>query len=85
MFSMKTALISGLAMASFAFGAAHASDPNEFTLEPMGIGSTSTVVYSPETYTTSTSTITQTTTGANGFQDVDINDYLIQDNNTNSQ
>lgn len=84
MISMKTVLITGLALAPFAFGAAHASDPDEFTLEPVGIGSTSTVIYSPETYTTGTSTIvTQpTNSGNSGFQDVDINDYLIQDNGT---
>ncbi len=85
MFSMKTALITGLALAPFAFGAAHASDPDEFTLQPVGIGSTSTVIYSPETYSTGSTIVTQPTVNSSGFQDVDINDYLIQDTNTNSQ
>ena len=86
MISMKTVLVTGLALAPFAFGAAHASDPDEFTLQPIGVTSTSTVIYSPETYTTGTSTIvTQpVNTGTSGFQDVDINDYLIQDNSTSN-
>jgi len=86
MFSMKNALITGLALAPFAFGAAHASDPDEFTLQPIGVGSTSTVIYSPETYTTGGTIVTQpTTTNSSGFQDVDINDYLIQDTTTTNQ
>ena len=87
MFSMKTALIAGFAIAPLAFSAAHASDPDEFTLQPViGGSSTSTVVYSPETYTTGSTVVTQpVVTGDGQFQDVDINDYIIQDTNTTNQ
>lgn len=86
MISTKTILIASLGAATFAFGSAHASSSDEYTLTPMiGGGSSSigteTVIYTPETYTTGNTVITQptTTTGNGQFQDVDINDYLIQD------
>ena len=47
---MKSVLLAGLA--SLAFGAAHASSPDEFTLQPMGVDTSSTVIYSPQTTTT---------------------------------
>ncbi len=87
MTSMKNALIAALAVAPFAFGAAHASDPDEYTLQPIGVGSTSTstIIYSPQT-TTSGTVITQPTTGQDGqWTNVDINDYIIQDSGTNNQ
>jgi len=85
MFSMKNVLIAGLALAPFAFSTAHASDPDEFTLQPV-IGATSTTVYSPQPYTTSNTVVTQPVTAGDGqFQNVDINDYIIQDTNTNNQ
>ena len=87
MISTKIALIASLTAATFAVGAAHASNTDEYTLTPIIGGSTSigteTVIYSPETYTTGSTIITQpvttTTTGDGQFQDVDINDYLIQE------
>jgi len=84
---MKNALIAALAVAPFAFSAAHASDPDEFTLQPIGVGSTTTTIYSPQPAVGGT-IITQpvTTTGQNGeWTNVDINDYIIQDSTTNSQ
>lgn len=87
MTSMKNALIASLAMAPFAFGAAHASDPDEYTLQPMGVSSStgSTTIYSPQTNTGGT-IITQPVSGQNGeWTNVDINDYIIQDSTTNSQ
>jgi len=85
MFSMKNALIAGLAIAPFAFSAAHASDPDEFTLQPV-IGSTSTTVYSPQPYTTGGTVVTQpVVTGDGQIQNVDINDYIIQDSTTTNQ
>ncbi len=87
MFSMRAALIAGLAVAPLTFSVAHASDPDEFTLQPVISGnSTSTIVYSPETYTTGTTVDTQPVATGNGqFQDVDINDYIIQEPNTSNQ
>ena len=87
MSSMKTTLIAAFAVTSFAFGAAHASDPDEYTLQPMGIGSSasSTIIYSPQT-TTGTTINTQPVSGQNGeWTNVDVNDYIIQDATTNSQ
>ena len=87
MTSMKNAFIAALAVAPFAFGAAHASDPDEYTLQPIGVGSTttSTIIYSPQT-TTSTTIATQQPTGQQGeWTNVDINDYIIQEPTTNSQ
>ena len=87
MISMKSALIAGLAIAPLTFGAAYASSPDEFTLQPMGVDtSSSTIIYSPQTTTTSGSTIvTQPAAGNGQFENVNINDYIIQDNTTNSQ
>lgn len=85
MISTKTVLIASLSAATLAFGPAHASSSDEYTLTPVIGGSasigTETVIYSPETYTTGNTIITQPTTnsGDGQFQDVDINDYLIQE------
>jgi len=84
---MKNALIAALAVAPFAFSAAQASDPDEYTLQPIGVGSTtsSTVIYAPQT-TTGTTIATQQPAGQQGeWTNVDINDYIIQEPTTNSQ
>ena len=82
---MKNAMIAALAVAPFAFGAAHASDPDEYTLQPIGVSSTTTTIYSPQP-TTGSTIITQPVAGQEGeWTNVDINDYIIQDSTTNSQ
>ena len=84
---MKTALFAGLGLAPLAFGAAHASDPDEYTLQPIGVGSSSsssTIIYTPETYTTGTTIQTQPMNTGNGQPEtVDINDYLVPSTNSN--
>ncbi len=85
MTSMNKTLIAALAVAPFAFGAAHASDPDEYTLQPIGVGSTTTTIYSPQPAVGGT-IITQPVAGQDGeWTNVDINDYIIQDSTTNSQ
>jgi len=85
MTTMKNALIASLLLAPFAFGAAHASDPDEYTLQPV-IGSSvgTTTIYSPST-TTSGTIVTQPVAGQQdgNWTNVDINDYIIQDSTTN--
>lgn len=86
MSSMKHALIAAFAVAPFAFGAAHASDPDEYTLQPMGFDSSAstTTIYSPQPVGTTINT--QPVQGQDGqWTNVDINDYIIQDATTNSQ
>lgn len=83
--STKNVLIIALAVAPFAFGAAHASDPDEYTLQPLGVSSTTTTIYAPATNTGGT-IITQPTVGQDGqWTNVDINDYIVEDSTTNSQ
>ena len=93
---MKNTLIAALAAAPFAFGAAHASDPDEYTLQPIGVGSTTTTIYSPQPAVGGT-IITQPKVGSTiitqpvatqqdgDWTNVDINDYIIQDTPTYSQ
>lgn len=86
MISMKSTLVAALGLAPLAFGAAHASSPDEFTLDPMGTTS-STDVYTLQPYSTTTTTetiVTQPVTGDGQFENVNINDYIIEDT-TNSQ
>lgn len=59
----------------------------------------STIVYQPDSYTSGTTIMTEpsstetmimseptaTTTDESGFQNVDINDYLVPDSTTNTQ
>ena len=84
--SMKNAMIAAFAVAPFAFGAAHASDPDEYTLQPISsVGTATTTIYAPQTVTGGT-IITQPTASQDGqWTNVDINDYIIQDSTTNSQ
>ena len=86
MTSMKNALIAALTVAPFAFSAAHASDPDEYTLQPIGVGTTTTTtIYTPQTVTGGTIVTQPTTTQDGQWTNVDINDYIIQDSTTNSQ
>ena len=79
-------MIAAFAVAPFAFGAAYASDPDEYTLQPItSVGTATTTIYAPQTVSTG-AIITQPTTTQDGqWTNVDINDYIIQDSTTNSQ
>ncbi len=88
MFPMKNTVLWALAMTPLTIGTAFASSPDEFTLEPViGNSQTATTVTQTETYSTNSGSVTiqpvttTTTPGTNEqFQEVDINNYIIQDN-----
>ena len=83
---VRRALAVSLLAAPLSLSAASASGPDEFTLEPMGVGSSG-AVYSPETYSSGSTIVTQPATDTDGskFENVNIDDYIVPETNTNTQ